>query len=231
MLVGSSARVGSVHSARQPSGLRRERGGRPRRAIGTSIGEGRACSGGRNVLSRPRDKASHTLTMVLQEYLSRSIPCPQSGYSVRYILATLGETCSFHTRPSHSQRADHPHRATGRELERSDVAERRIRTLQGAIGLRRARVPPYSMLIWRPLPSAEAANPLPSDVSGLPPHTYCILTLLSCASFASPHVAGMSAECVPSVFKHLQLTLALHCTRHAIRAHLVRADASRLPLR
>ena len=119
----------------------------------------------------------------------------------------------------------------GRVLERSDVAERRIRTLQGAIGLRRARVPPYSMLIWRPLPSAEAANPLPSDVSGLPPHTYCILTLLSCASFASPHVAGMSAECVPSVFKHLQLTLALHCTRHAIRAHLVRADASRLPLR
>jgi len=119
----------------------------------------------------------------------------------------------------------------GRVLERSDVAERRIRTLQGAIGLRRARVPPYSMLIWRPLPSAEAANPLPSDVSGLPPHTYCILTLLSCASFASLHVAGMSAECVPSVFKHLQLTLALHCTRHAIRAHLVRADASRLPLR
>ena len=67
----------------------------------------------------------------------------------------------------------------GRVLERSDVAERRIRTLQGAIGLRRARVPPYSMLIWRPLPSAEAANPLPSDVSGLPPHTHRILTLLS----------------------------------------------------
>ena len=169
--------------------------------------------------------------MVLQEHLSRSIPCPQSGYSVRYILAKLGEICSFHTRPSHSQRADHPHRATGRELERSDVAERRLRMVCGAIGLRRARVPPCSMLIWRPLPSAEAANPLPSDVSGLPPHTYCILTLLSCASFASLHVAGMSAECVPSVFKHLQLTLALHCTRHAIRAHLVRADASRLPLR
>ena len=155
------------------------------------------------------------ITMVLQEYLSRSIPCPQSGYSVRYILATLGEICSFHTRPSHSQRADHPHRATGRELERSDVAERRLRMVCGAIGLRRARVPPCSMLIWRPLPSAEAANPLPSDVISLPPHTHRILTLLSCASFASPR--GRHERCGRA--EHLQASpahtgSALHAARH-----------------
>ena len=98
----------------------------------------------------------------------------------------------------------------------------------GAIVLRRARVPPCSMLIWRPLPSAEAANPLPSDVSGLPPHTHCI-SHCSPLPHSRRHAAGMSAVGVPSVSKHLQLTLALHCTRHAIRAHLVRADASRLP--
>ena len=28
------------------------------------------------------------------------------------------------------------------------------------------------MLIWRPLPSAEAANPLPNAMSSLPPHTH-----------------------------------------------------------
>ena len=125
-------------------------------------------------------------TMVLQKYLSRSIPCPQSGYSVRYILAKLAEICSFRTRPSHSQCADHPHRAAGRVIERSDIAKRWLRMVRGAIGLRRARVPPHSTLIWRPLASAEAASPLPSDVSGLPPYTHSILTLLSFASFASP---------------------------------------------
>ena len=58
--------------------------------------------------------------------------------------------------------------------------------VHGAIGLWRARVPPHSVLIWRTLPSAEAANHLPSAVSSLPPHTHRTCTLLSCASFASP---------------------------------------------
>ena len=103
----------------------------------------------------------------------------------------------------------------GRVLERSDVAERRIRTLQGAIGLRRARVPPYSMLIWRPLPSAEAANPLPSDVISLPPHTHRILTLLSFASFASPrgrHERCGRAERLQASPAHTGS--ALHAARH-----------------
>ena len=118
--------------------------------------------------------------------LERSTPCPRSDSPARYILANIGRICGLHTRPSYSHRADHPHRAGGRALERSDIAKRRLRMVHGAIGLWRARVPPHSVLIWRTLPSAEAANHLPSAVSSLPPHTHRTCTLLSCASFASP---------------------------------------------
>ena len=116
----------------------------------------------------------------------RSTPCPRSDSPARYILANIERICGLHTRPSYSHRADHPHRAGGRALERSDIAKRRLRMVHGAIGLWRARVPPHSVLIWRTLPSAEAANHLPSAVSSLPPHTHRTCTLLSCASFASP---------------------------------------------
>ena len=46
---------------------------------------------------------------------------------------------------------------------------------------------------------------------------------------APPCSAGMSAEAVPSVSKHLQPTLVLHCAQRAIQSCLMRADAARRP--
>ena len=104
--------------------------------------------------------------------LSAPIPCPRSASPAGYILTNHRRICGFDTRPSYSHRADRPHRTGGRVLETSDIPERRCRMVHGAIRLSRARVPPYCVLIWRPLPSAEAANPLPNAMSSLPPHTH-----------------------------------------------------------
>ena len=46
---------------------------------------------------------------------------------------------------------------------------------------------------------------------------------------APPCSAGVSAEGVPSVSKHLQPTLVLHCAQRAIQSFLMRADAARRP--
>ena len=113
------------------------------------------------------------------------LPCPQHAYAARCFLVERRKLCRFHAGSEHRRRADHPYPDGGRALRTPDIAERRPRTLQGAIGARGARYAAQCELFWRTFPAGEASPSIASHARSFAPRASPLYGLLCCASCVS----------------------------------------------